>query len=152
MKLVIDTSLLQDLLLKAVKGAGLSKLAPITNMIEIDVTDGIMRLHTTDKRHHLFVNTENIQCDEGCHIVIELLQFHRLISKMTCKQITLSTETVESTKLLKVKGNGEYTLTVCVDEMGNDIMFPDPSLGFQTEDMYILSKEDIMLLLDHIKP
>ena len=58
MKLTITTAVFQEMLNRAIKGAGLNKLLPLTSLIAIKVKDKVLTLITTDGSNTLYISNE----------------------------------------------------------------------------------------------
>ena len=117
----IKTEVLQNSVSKAVKGAGLNKLLPLTNMISITVEDGVMELATTDMTNYLYIK-EDIGVSNPLQVVIEIETFAKLVSRLSCEYVSLELED----SCLKVKADsGEYSIEIPLDENGNPIKFTD---------------------------
>ena len=122
MKLSIKTVVLQEMLSRAVKGAGQNKLIPITSLMAIQVKDNQLTLITTDASNTLYIKY-NKPNSEDFYCVVQVDQFSKLISKMTSENITLTLDGA----ILTVKGNGTYKIELPLDENGEAITYPDPA-------------------------
>lgn len=116
----IETSVLQGLVNKAIKGASLNKLLPITSLIGIEVKDNELTLVTTNGVNYLYVR-ENVET-EDFYAVIEVEKFAKLVSKTTTKYITLTLTENDVT----FKGNGTYHIELPLDENGSPVKYPCP--------------------------
>jgi len=137
MKLKIKTVILQEMLTKAIKGNGNNKFLPITSLLELKLKDNVLSLTTTDSVNWLVIKEENIEGDDF-NLVIESNTFSKLIDKITSEYIDIA---VAETSL-KIKGNGEYTIKIPLDESGEFIKFPNedelfPNTESFTKDMEI---------------
>lgn len=119
MTITLSTPLFQEMLNKAVKGAGNNKLVPLTFLISIKAKDNILTLTTTDGLNYLYVK-EPVET-EDFELVVEMETFSKLISKMTSETITLNI----TDNYLEVVGNGKYLIDIPSDD-GNPIRYPDP--------------------------
>lgn len=152
MKLTIGTELMKDVLSRATKGVGNNKLLPITQMICISLEDGTLTTITTDGTNYLYVREQHIAGD-NFYVVVDANQFAKLISKMTCDNITMTI--AEKTGALVVKGNGTYTLELPLDEEGEFIKFPNVLEKLATVaivDGGTVNKSTIQVVLETIKP
>jgi len=120
MFLKLKTSVLQNMLNDAVKGASNNKLVPLTGMICIELRNNVLKLITTDGTNYLYVK-EKVE-GEDFYIVINIDTFSKLVSKLTSEFITL---TLDSNKL-SITGNGDYIIDLPLDENGQLIKFPNP--------------------------
>lgn len=149
MNLVIKTSILQEMVAKAVKGVGNNKLIPITQMMLLELKDGKFTLITTDSTNYLYVSQDNIQ-GENFYITVQVDTFSKLIARMTCENIEITLK--ETT--LEVKGNGTYNIELPLDENGNLIKYPDPLSEFSDEGAKVeeVNLNTIQAILTTIKP
>ena len=117
----VQTSILKEMVAKSVKGAGNNKLLPLTSLVNISGKDGKLTLITSDGSNYLYV-TEKQEEAQDFYITVQIEQFSKLISKLTCENVEL----VITDKALEVKGNGTYKIDIPVDEEGEIIEYPDP--------------------------
>ena len=103
--LTLKTTELQSLINKALKGASHNILYPTTTMVDIDASNGVLKLTTTDSKNYLIVKTE-IPKDMTFGAALPIDTFAKLILKTTSE--TISIDVVDNT--LKVTGNGTYTI------------------------------------------
>lgn len=121
MKLTINTALLQALVAKAMKGASCNKMLTLTNLMAIQLKDNVLTLVTTDATNYLYVHQDKVM-GEDFYVVVRTDVFSKLVSKLTCENVTL----VLDGSALTVKGNGSYKIELPLDEEGELIKFPDP--------------------------
>lgn len=121
MKLTINTVSLQALVAKAMKGASCNKMLPLTNMMAIQLKDNALTLVTTDATNYLYVEQDKV-LGEDFYVVVQTDIFSKLVSKLTCENVTM----VLDGSALTVKGNGSYKIELPLDEEGELIKFPDP--------------------------
>lgn len=147
----IKTELLKELVTKSINGASNNKLIPITQLMGIRKWNDVIMLTTTDATNYFYVtgNVDNDSDDMNVSVFAE--QFAKLISKMTCKEISLDIKDGS----LEVKGNGTYTLELPLDENGELIKYPDPyaekySVDFKWDGDIKLSK--IKAIIESVKP
>ena len=133
MKLTVNSAVLNELISKAIKGAGNNKLIPITSMICIEEKDNELRLTTTDATNYLYVCSKEFESDTGFYVTIQVDTFSKLIQKMTCEKVTLELEN----NVLTVIGNGKYKIELPLDENGEPVKFPDP-----LSTSFIIAKDD----------
>ncbi len=148
--LTLATESFKTLVAKSYKGVGNNKLLPLTQLMCIRVKDNVLTLCTSDSTstNYLYVRQEGVAGDFYATVMAE--QFAKLIGKFTCDNISME---VEEGKL-KITGNGNYTLALQYDEMGNMIQYPDPvaELGDATEDTQTMTSATLNKILNAIKP
>ena len=115
----VVTSRMKDAVNKAIKGAGFNNLIPITSMIGIKLSDGKLRLLTTDMTNTLCIIVDKVAGDD-MDITVDADKFGKLIAKTTSEDIDLSVKD----DALFVKANGTYKIPLISDEEGL-ISFPD---------------------------
>lgn len=125
MKLTMNTILLQELVSKSMKGASNNKMVPITGLMAIEVKDNKITLITTDATNFLYIK-EGIADSEDFYVVVQADMFAKLISKLTCTNVTLEVDG----DTLKVVGNGHYALELPLDENGELVVYPNPLAQF----------------------
>ena len=118
----IGTSLLQEMVSKAIKGAGMNKMIPITSLLGIEIKSGILTLMTTDGSNHLRISSKLEGDSTDFYTIVNADTFAKLIGKTSKESIELTNEP----NYLVVKGNGTYKLDVPVNEDGDIIRFPEP--------------------------
>lgn len=123
MNLKIKTVVLQEMLSKAIKGAGNNKLIPITGLLGIrqDSASSVLCLTTTDMSNYLYVQMSN-ESAEDFSVTVSADTFAKLISKMTCETVSLEIKDA----YLEIVGNGTYKIELPLDENGELIKYPDP--------------------------
>lgn len=126
MKLTINTASFQNMVAKAIKGAGMNSDMLITQLMSISLKNNLLTLETTDYSNYLYVKQSKVAGDDFS-VVVAVEKFAKLISKLTCQDVTLEVHSKdgELDKLI-VKGNGRYVLELPYDENGELITFPDP--------------------------
>lgn len=136
MKLTINTATFQNMVAKAVKGAGMNNDLFITQLMSISLKDNRLTLTTTDNNNYLYVRQDKVAGDDF-DVVVAVDKFSKLISKLTCQEVTLEISEGKEGELdkLTVKGNGKYVLELPYDENGELIEFADP-LSSTTDDFY----------------
>lgn len=116
----INTKLLQDMVSKAIKGAGNNKLIPITSLIGIEVLENKITLKTTDGSNHLYI-VEKLDGEfHNFYSIVNADMFAKLVSKTTSEFIEL----INNDAFLEFKGNGTYKLEIPVNADGEIIKFP----------------------------
>lgn len=120
LKMKINTKLLQDMVSKAIKGAGNNKLIPITSLIGIEVLEDKITLKTTDGSNHLYI-VEKLDGEfHNFYSIVNADMFAKLVSKTTSEFIEL----INNDAFLEFKGNGTYKLEIPVNADGEIIKFP----------------------------
>lgn len=150
MKLIIGTELMKDVMSRAIKGVGNNKLLPITQMICVSLKDGVLTTITTDGTNYLYVKEQHVAGDDF-YVVVDANQFAKLISKMTCENITMTV--VDGS--LNVKGNGNYILELPLDEDGEYIKFPDAYQKLallEPDERGTINKSTVQVILETVKP
>ena len=150
MKLTIGTARLQALLSKAVKGASCNKLIPMTSLIAIKLKDGVLTLTTTDATNYFTLVEDGVSGDEF-YVAVQVDILAKLVSKMTCDEITL--EVTDSA--LEVSGNGKYQIEIPLEDDGSHVKLPDPAEKFnkgQADKIGSVDSTVILTALTSIKP
>lgn len=122
----VVTSRMKEAVNKAIKGAGFNNLIPITSMIGIKLSDGKLRLLTTDMTNTLCIIIDKVAGDD-MDITVDADKFGKLIAKTTSEDIDLSVKD----DVLFVKANGTYKIPLISDEEGL-ISFPDVTRDYST--------------------
>lgn len=123
--MVIKTQILKNMLSQANKGVGNNKLLPITSLFGISANKEKFIISSTDGTTQLHVKND-IDFEGNFSATLFADKFSKLISKMTCEDIDLTI--VDN--VLKVKGNGNYSIELPVDENGNNVVFPNEVSNF----------------------
>lgn len=119
MKLKIKTTLLQELVAKALKGMGNNKMVPITTFLGMELKNNQLVLHTMDGTNYLdVVSSTKIEGDDF-YLAIVADQFSKLVAKTGVEYIELEV----ADNVLNFKGDGEYKIEIPTDE-GEFIVFP----------------------------
>lgn len=149
MKMTINTSTLQNMVAKAMKGASCNKMIPLTGLMAIHLNSNSHRLTllTTDATNYLYVREDKVEGEEF-YVVVQAEMFAKLISKLTCEKVSLELKD----NILTVKGNGKYSIELPLDEEGELIKYPHP-LGDKTfdGDTYTVNLSTIKLILNTAK-
>lgn len=143
MKMTINTSTLQNIVAKSMKGASCNKMIPLTGLMAIELKDHCLTLITTDATNYLYVREDKVEGDDF-YVVIQAEMFSKLISKLTCEKVSLELKD----NILMVTGNGKYSIELPLDEEGELIKYPDPLAGktFVGDD-YTINLSTIKLIL-----
>lgn len=149
MKLTIKTTRLQALLNKAVRGAGNNKLIPMTSLIAIKLKDGVLTLTTTDATNYLTLVEKDVSGDDF-YVVVQVDLLARLVSKMTCDEITLEL----SDDSLNVIGNGKYQIELVLEDDGSLVKLSNPIDTFNKDNNEIgkVDSSVILNVLASVKP
>lgn len=148
MKLTINTATFQNMVAKAVKGAGMNNDLFITQLMSISLKDNLLTLETTDNNNYLYVRQAKV-AGEDFSVVVPADKFSKLISRLTCENVTLEVQSREGEldKLL-IKGNGKYVIELPYDEEGELVEFVDPMSS--TTDEFWSSAELQLSTVRHI--
>ena len=149
MKFTIGTELMKDVVARAIKGAGNNKLIPITSMMCIELKGGELTVITTDATNYLYIKEQHVVGDDF-YVVVDANQFAKLVSKMTSESITMTID--EKLYTMKVKGNGNYTIELPLDEDGEPVKFPDAIANSDAVDLTTLNRSTVIAILETIKP
>ena len=122
--ITLNTEQFKDALTRAIKGAGLDKLIPITSMIAIKVENNQLTLITTDASNTLYI-TQEVNASTF-YAVVYVEQLYKLITRITTDVVKLDVKD----SVLTVKANGDYKLALPLDENGNAIVFPEDDNTF----------------------
>ena len=120
MKFTVKTTVFQELMLKAIKGASCNKLSAITNYVYIEHKDNVLSLTTTDGTQYLKVSQKDVP-GTGFNVVIDIGVLSKLVLKMTSDTITLD---VINNNVI-VTGNGRYEIALPLDVDGEFIVYPN---------------------------
>lgn len=121
----IKTSILQEMVSKAVKGASNNKMIPISSFIGIEIKKGTLTLMTTDGSNQLRVSKKLEGDSVDFYSVVDVDKFSKLVGKTTSEFIELNNKD----NYLEFKGNGTYKLDIPVNEEGEIVKFP--SIGLE---------------------
>ena len=126
MKLKIKTAEFQEMVAKATKGASVNSSLYMTQLMSISLKDNELTLITTDSTNYLYVKKQKVAGDDFS-VVVPVDKFSKLISKLTCEEVTLEVkESKGELDKLVVKGNGNYVIELPYDEEGDLVDFPNP--------------------------
>lgn len=124
----LKTAKLKEMVSRAVKGASFKSILPLTSMMAIELKDNRLTLKTTDYTNYLYIMEDKIPGDDF-YAVVMADQFSKLISKMTCENVTLTLKP----NALEVVGNGKYLIELQQEDEGGMIQFPDPRAEAELE-------------------
>ena len=142
MKLSVKTLTLQEMVAKAIKGASNNKMIPITSLMSIELKDGTLVLTTTDATNTLKIIKKDIDGD-NFYVTVSVDVFSKLVAKTTTETITLTLKEAS----LEVKGNGTYSIELPLDEEGQLIKFPEPTMNEANVDETTVNLSTIKVLL-----
>lgn len=148
-KLTFATETFKALVGKAYKGVGNNKLLPLTQLMCIQVKDGKLTIISSDASgtNYLYAVQNGFSGDFYATVMAD--QFAKLIEKLTCDSVTLE---IDADKL-HITGNGNYTIALQYDEMGNSIQYPDPLSELEeTKKGTEISMSVITRTLNAVKP
>ena len=114
MELKIKNAVLQDMVNKAIKGAGNDKVMPITELMGVEVVGQNLYLTTTNGDNFLTVYDKVETVDGDFAACIRADVFAKLIAKTTAEFVHLKFEN----NVLTVKGNGTHNIPAATDEDG----------------------------------
>lgn len=114
MELKIKNAVLQDMVNKAIKGAGNDKVMPITELMGVEVEGQNLYLTTTNGDNFLTVYDKAETVDGDFAACIRADVFAKLIAKTTAEFVHLKFEN----NVLTVKGNGTHNIPAATDEDG----------------------------------
>ena len=150
MKLSVKTTKFQEMVTRAIKGAGNKKVLPITQMLAIRLEKGVLSLITTDATNTLYIRETGVEGSDF-YAVVPVDQFSRLVSRTTSDSITLK---VNKT-VLEFTGNGKYSIPIQFDDDDMTVVqFPDPleEVVFDPNDTIEINNSTITKILNFIKP
>lgn len=126
-KLKLNVGEFKTMVAKAVKGCSSNADILMTQLMAVELKDGVLRLITTDYSNYLYVQKDKVAGDDF-YVVVYADKFARLISKLTSENVELSVKVGKgnTADCLVVKADGNYSLELPYDENGELIQFPDP--------------------------
>lgn len=144
MKFTLTTTVLQDMMSKATKGASCDDQRPLTGLIAIELKDNVLTMITSSATNYLYVRRADIAGDDF-YIVVPVEIFAKLVSKLTAENTTL--ELVDDN--LIVKSGGTYTIAASINEEGELTKYPNPldSDEFKDHKTYPIKKSTFNLML-----
>lgn len=146
--LVLNTTMFKEMVGKSVRGAGMNRLLPITQMMCIRLEDKLLELITTDSTNYFYVRQDKVEGD-NFYAVVEAEKFSKLIAKMTCDNVSLTL----TDSAVEVKGNGKYMVPLQFDEDGTIVQFPDPMVDFEAEGEGVdIQGSTVATILNAVKP
>lgn len=146
-ELKLNTQDLQTMVAKAVKGASLNKMLPLTNLMNIELKDNTLTLTTTDGSNYLQVVKDKVEGDVFS-VVVPVDTFSKLVQKTTSGNITLTL----TENALQFKGNGKYMIELLQDEDGSNIKYPNPFEDFTAVSEDSIDLVTVKSILESVKP
>lgn len=146
MKLTMNTSVLQGLVSRAMKGASCNRMIPLTGLMSIELKDHTLTLTTTDATNYLYVMEHKVDGDDF-YVVVQADIFSKLIARLTCEKVSLELKKHS----LTVVGNGEYSIELPLDEEGELIKYPNPATNFVKGKATEVNLSTIKLILSTAK-
>lgn len=144
----VKTAVFQEMMSRAVKGAGNNKLIPLTSLVSIKLASGILTLTTTDATNYLYIKQSGVLGDD-MSVVVQVERIAKLISKMTSEFVELENKGA----YLEVVGNGTYQIDIPMDENGMEIDYPNPMADWQeSENGVEVDYNVIQKILNTVKP
>ena len=149
MKITVSTQKLKEMVARSIKGVGNNKLIPLTSLMCIEVDNGVLSLITTDATNYLYIVGDKASM-EDFYAVVDANTFSKLVSRMTCENVTLEVKN----NVLHVKGNGNYKIELPLDENGEAIKYPVPYKNLRRSAPVegTINRTTIQVILDTIKP
>lgn len=150
MSLTIKTAVLQEAVTKAIKGVSNNKFLPITGLLGIKCSNDKLVLTTTDATNYLYVMSD-LTKSEDFAVTVYADTFSKLISRMTCENVTLTL----TENYLEVTGNGTYKIELPLDETGNIIKYPDPLskvIDLTSTEMGTIELGTVKQIINSVKP
>lgn len=150
MKLTINTAQFQNMVAKAVKGAGMNNDIFMTQLMSISLEKNRLTLETTDSNNYLYVRQHKV-AGEDFSVVVPADKFSKLISRLTCENVTLEVQSKDGElDKLVIKGNGKYVIELPYDEEGELVEFSDPLFNSNTSEAFWDSAELQLSTVRHI--
>ena len=146
MKLTMNTSVLQSLVSRAMKGASCNRMIPLTGLMCIELKDHKLTLTTTDATNYLYVQEDKVDGD-NFYVVVQADIFSKLIARLTCEKVSLELKKHS----LTVTGNGEYSIELPLDEEGELIKYPNPLANFVKGEATEINLSTVKLILNTAK-
>ena len=147
MKLKISTVKLQEMVSRAVKGAGNNKMIPLTSLMALQLKKGRLTIITTDGTNYLYIHEDNVEGDDFA-ITIQVDTFSKLVARMTCENVVLELKE----NCLAVGGNGKYSIELPLDENGDPIKYPNPVENHKSTKTNAVNFSTINSILTTLKP
>ena len=139
----IKTSILQEMVAKAIKAVSNNKMIPLTSLIGIELNNNELILQTTDGNNVLTIS-QQVECleNEVFYSIVNADTFSKLVGKTTSEYIILE----NSENYLEFKGNGKYKLEIALNSDGEIVKFSNNEL-FETNQSIQISTEKLKNVL-----
>ena len=134
--LTVSTTVLKELVNKAVKACSLVPEILPTTVVEIKLESGVLSVTGTDTNNYVTLFKNDV-VGEDFRVAASAKLLSQLVSKITTQNITL---TLTDSKLL-VEGNGKYSIELKIDEFGNTVTFPELPFDDSVESKQITSDQ-----------
>ena len=121
---VVSTKTLQQMVNKAIKGAGNSKFSAITSLINVVVASNKISVTTTDCNNYLTI-TDSISSGEDTSFTVGVDLFSKLVSKTSVENIKITVSENE----ISFTGNGTYKIPIQLDVDGSPIKYPNHEIN-----------------------
>ena len=105
MKFKINTAKLHAMLSKVQRGVGNSKILPITEYLELNLSYGELSITATDLANFITVIAKDMEGEDGS-VVVRAEVLIKLVAKTTVPEMTFTS----SDKSVQVTGNGKYNI------------------------------------------
>lgn len=134
-KVTIKTTLLQELIGKAVKACSMVDAFIITGLLQITVKDNMITVQSTDNVNTLYLKRKDVEGE--LNIVVDAKLFSSLISKLT----TPITEISVDNGRVVVKANGKYDFELVTEQDGSSISLPSVSFDHDVSTNHITNEQ-----------
>ena len=145
--LKVNTKVLKKMVAKVGKIITNDKMLPITSLLLIEGDKKQLVLRGSDGTNTLEVTTP-LASDSTFYAVVNADLFISLISKTTVEEVELS---ISDEGALNVKGNGDYSLEVSLDDDGGVIKYPEVSFNKRAKNIAKIEANVIKALVKHHK-
>lgn len=116
----VPTSILKELVKRAIKGSTMIDVIPLTCLMGISVKENKLTIRTTDNINFVTVFSEVEAPD--FEVVVESKKFATLVDKLSSEYTTFI---VNDTKLTLETDSGQYHFSLAVEEDGSKIQLPE---------------------------
>lgn len=130
-KLVVKTSMLQEMVARAYKACGMIDSLPITGMLQLKCENNTLQITATDNVNMLIISRNEVE--GNLYAMVDATLFNSLIGKLTTP---LTTITVEN-DILTVSANGKYEFKVIKEEDGSNISIKIPDFNTDVQSNHV---------------
>jgi DNA polymerase III sliding clamp (beta) subunit (PCNA family) len=123
MNLKVKTDVLKHMVTKASKASINNKMIPLTGLMNIELNGGKLSITTSDAVN-FFTVMENDITGDNFKVVVATDLFSKLVAKTTSETVTLD----YTDNVLTYTGNGTYTIDLPLNEEGQPITYPAPTI------------------------